>query len=153
MKRTPRQLFAALSLFALAACASGGGGQPEDISPTRFAPTLGVNLATMSKTASGVYYTDISPGRGAAAEARKRVGVRYTGWLADGTKIDSSDGLEFPLGTGQVIRGWDDGIAGMSVGGVRLLVIPPELGYGFKEVNGIPRGSVLVFRIELLRVR
>jgi peptidylprolyl isomerase len=107
----------------------------------------------MSKTASGVYFVDIEPGRGAEATSRQQVVVSYTGWLVDGTKIDSSKGIEFRLGTGKVIRGWDDGIPGMRVGGVRRLVIPPELGYGFKDVGEIPRGSVLVFRIELLSVR
>jgi FKBP-type peptidyl-prolyl cis-trans isomerase len=153
MRQMLPRLSAALALIAATACASAGSAQPEDISPRRFAPALDVSLSSMSKMASGVYYIDLEQGRGTTAEARQRVSVRYTGWLADGTKIDNSDGIEFRLGTGQVIRGWDDGITGMRVGGVRRLVIPPEMGYGFKEVGAIPRGSVLVFRIELLRVR
>ena len=126
---------------------------PEDISSTRFAPALNVRLSGMQRTVSGAYYSDQIVGDGAQAEARQLVAVRYTGWLADGTKIDNSDGLEFRLGTGRVIRAWDDGIEGMRVGGTRTLVVPPELGYGFKDVSGIPRGSVLVFHLQLLRVR
>jgi FKBP-type peptidyl-prolyl cis-trans isomerase FkpA len=144
---------AALSLMACVACASAGTAGPEDISRSRFAPALEINLAAMSRTASGVYYRDLVAGTGAVAEVRQQVSVRYTGWLADGTKIDSSEGLEFRLATSKVIRGWDDGVAGMKVGGIRMLVIPPELGYGFQERGPIPGGSVLVFRIELLRVR
>ena len=100
-----------------------------------------------------MYYADQVAGEGVLAQARQLVAVRYTGWLSDGTKIDSSDGLEFRLGTGRVIRAWDDGIEGMRVGGTRTLVVPPELGYGFKDVPGVPRGSVLVFHLQLLRVR
>jgi FKBP-type peptidyl-prolyl cis-trans isomerase FkpA len=147
------RISASIALALTAACASAGRSTPDDISSVRFAPALGINLAAMSKTVSGVYYTDLAAGTGAVAEARQQVSVRYTGWLADGTKFDSSPGLEFRLATAKVIRGWDDGIAGMRVGGIRTLVIPPELGYGFQERGPIPRGSVLVFRIELLRVR
>ena len=141
------------ALLVGAACASAGGSPSSEISSARFAPALHVDLAAMSKTTKGLYYVDLSPGSGAPAEGRQFVSVRYSGWLTDGTVVDRSDGLEFRLGTGIVIRGWDDGIAGMKVGGVRQLVIPPELAYGYKEVGAIPAGSVLVFRIELLRVR
>jgi FKBP-type peptidyl-prolyl cis-trans isomerase FkpA len=153
MKLSARSAAASLALAFSAACATAGTGGPEDISGARFAPALEINLTAMSRTASGVYYTDLTTGTGAVAGARQQVSVRYTGWLADGTKFDGSDGLEFRLATAKVIRGWDDGIAGMRVGGIRKLVIPPELGYGFQERGPIPRGSVLVFRIELLRVR
>jgi FKBP-type peptidyl-prolyl cis-trans isomerase len=100
---------------------------------------------------------DLSVGEGAEAVAGKHVTVHYTGWLTDGTKFDSSldrnDPFDFPLGRGQVIRGWDEGVAGMKVGGKRKLTIPPEMGYGARGAGGvIPPNATLVFEVELLGV-
>ncbi len=85
-------------------------------------------------TPSGLKYVDLVVGTGPAAEAGKTVVVHYTGWLTDGTKFDSSvdrgQPFSFPLGAGRVIKGWDEGVAGMAVGGKRKLMIPPQLGYG-----------------------
>ena len=108
--------------------------------------------------------TDVKLGTGAAATAGQQVSVHYTGWLFDaaapdnkGRKFDSSrdrgDAFVFQLGAGQVIQGWDQGVAGMLVGGQRTLVIPPELGYGARGAGGvIPPNATLVFDVELLGV-
>jgi len=106
-------------------------------------------------TASGLVYEEITVGAGAEAARGLRVTVHYTGWLTDGTKFDSSkdrdDPFEFHLGEGQVIKGWDEGVAGMKVGGTRKLTIPPELGYGARGAGGvIPPHATLVFEVELL---
>ena len=100
---------------------------------------------------------DLVAGEGAEAVTGKRVTVHYTGWLTNGTKFDSSkdrnDPFVFPLGAGHVIKGWDQGVAGMKVGGKRKLTIPPELGYGARGAGGvIPPNATLVFEVELLAV-
>lgn len=122
-----------------------------------FAPELGVDLAEMTETGSGLMYQDLVVGDGDVAEAGDTVSVHYTGWLKDGTQFDSSvdrgTPFEFVLGAGQVIRGWDEGVAGMRVGGKRKLVIPPDLGYGDRGAGGvIPGGATLVFDVELLEI-
>jgi FKBP-type peptidyl-prolyl cis-trans isomerase FkpA len=108
-------------------------------------------------TPSGLVYEDVNEGEGAAAAAGQKVSVHYTGWLTDGKKFDSSkdrnDPFDFPLGGGRVIRGWDEGVQGMKVGGVRKLTIPPELGYGARGAGGvIPPNATLVFEVELLGI-
>ena len=110
-----------------------------------------------TQTASGLAIDEITIGEGAPATAGKRVTVHYTGWLTDGTKFDSSkdrnDPFVFGLGQGQVIRGWDEGVQGMKVGGKRKLTIPPALGYGARGAGGvIPPNATLVFEVELLGV-
>jgi len=100
---------------------------------------------------------DLTVGEGDEAVAGKRVTVHYTGWLTNGSKFDSSldrnDPFDFPLGRGHVIRGWDEGVAGMKVGGKRKLTIPPEMGYGARGAGGvIPPNATLVFEVELLGV-
>jgi FKBP-type peptidyl-prolyl cis-trans isomerase FkpA len=101
---------------------------------------------------------DLVVGQGQEAKTGRTVDVHYTGWLTNGTKFDSSVDrgrpFSFPLGGGQVIKGWDQGVAGMKVGGKRKLTIPPELGYGGRGAGGvIPPGATLVFEVELLAVR
>jgi FKBP-type peptidyl-prolyl cis-trans isomerase FkpA len=108
-------------------------------------------------TLTGLTIEDVVVGDGAAAAAGQQVTVHYTGWLTNGTKFDSSkdrnDPFVFPLGAGRVIKGWDEGVQGMKVGGKRKLTIPPALGYGARGAGGvIPPNSTLVFEVELLGV-
>jgi FKBP-type peptidyl-prolyl cis-trans isomerase FkpA len=118
----------------------------------------------MTTTASGLQYEDTTPGSGAEAVAGRNVSVHYTGWLLDptapngrGRKFDSSKDrgqpFQFSLGAGQVIRGWDEGVQGMKVGGTRVLTIPADLGYGARGAGGvIPPNATLVFEVDLLAV-
>jgi FKBP-type peptidyl-prolyl cis-trans isomerase FkpA len=108
-------------------------------------------------TDSGLKYEDLGLGNGDLAAAGNRVSVHYTGWLLEGEKFDSSldrnQPFEFTLGKGMVIPGWDEGVAGMKVGGKRRLTIPPQLGYGEHGAGGvIPPNATLVFDVELLSV-
>ncbi len=112
---------------------------------------------TQTTTASGLVIEDLETGSGETAAKGQMVSVHYTGWLTDGTKFDSSkdrnDPFTFPLGAGHVIRGWDEGVQGMQIGGRRKLTIPPELGYGARGAGGvIPPNATLVFEVELLKV-
>jgi FKBP-type peptidyl-prolyl cis-trans isomerase FkpA len=115
----------------------------------------------MQTTASGLQYEDTTQGTGAEAKAGNNVTVHYTGWLYEagqaGRKFDSSkdrnDPFQFSLGAGMVIRGWDEGVQGMKVGGTRRLVIPPQLGYGARGAGGvIPPNATLLFEVELVDV-
>lgn len=124
----------------------------------KFAPALGVDIAKMTKTRSGLYYQDLVAGNGAEAKAGQQATVHYTGWLPDGSKFDSSkdrnDPFAFRLAARQVIAGWDEGVAGMKIGGRRRLVLPPALGYGVRGAPpDIPPSSVLIFDVELLGVK
>jgi FKBP-type peptidyl-prolyl cis-trans isomerase len=109
-------------------------------------------------TASGLRYIDYGGGNGDAATAGKQVSVHYTGTLEDGKKFDSSrdrgQPFEFHLGQGQVIKGWDEGVAGMRVGDKRRLIIPSNLGYGSRGAGGvIPPNATLIFEVELVGIR
>lgn len=115
----------------------------------------------MVTTASGLQYIDVKTGTGDLAVAGSEVEVHYTGWLYNdgrkGVKFDSSrdrnEYFKFPLGGGRVIRGWDEGVQGMKVGGVRELIIPPALGYGARGAGGvIPPNATLFFEVELFKV-
>jgi len=111
----------------------------------------------MIETDSGLKYEELETGDGATAETGQQVTVHYTGWLEDGTKFDSSldrnDPFVFKLGMGMVIKGWDEGVAGMQVGGKRKLTIPADLGYGERGAGGvIPPNATLIFDVELLAV-
>jgi FKBP-type peptidyl-prolyl cis-trans isomerase len=150
--------------FALAGCASGGSAAPHgsgaaaprqsQIERTPFDPSLNVNLSTMTKTPSGLYYRDIEEGTGAVVRPRDEARVHYTGWLSNGQKFDSNadneEPLRIPLGRGRAIKGWDEGLVGMRVGGTRQLVVPPELGYGSNRTGLIPSDAVLVFVVTVV---
>lgn len=108
-------------------------------------------------TASGLKYEDITVGSGTPAQAGQQISVHYTGWLSDGVKFDSSKDrnapFNFKLAGGSVIKGWDEGVQGMQVGGVRKLTIPPQLGYGARGAGGvIPPHATLIFEVELLAI-
>ena len=112
----------------------------------------------MTTTASGLQYDDSVIGDGAQAKAGDTVSVHYTGWLEDNTKFDSSkdrnQAFSFKLGAGMVIKGWDEGVAGMKIGGTRKLTIPSELGYGARGAGGvIPPNAGLIFEVELLGIK
>jgi FKBP-type peptidyl-prolyl cis-trans isomerase FkpA len=144
----PLAVLSLVSLLALVS-ASTRAGEPAG------GPSKTTGKAT--KTASGLQYWDLKKGTGAAAKAGSSVKVHYTGWLTDGKKFDSSvdrnEPFEFKLGAGMVIRGWDEGVAGMKVGGKRQLRIPPDLGYGAHGAGAaIPPNATLVFDVELLGV-
>lgn len=117
---------------------------------------------TMTKTATGLSYEDTRAGTGATPKSGQTCSMHYTGWLYEngtkGAKFDSSKDrgqpFSFPLGVGRVIKGWDEGVASMQVGGARTLVIPPDLGYGARGAGGvIPPNATLLFEVELLDVR
>jgi FKBP-type peptidyl-prolyl cis-trans isomerase len=126
---------------------------------TRVAPRAPIGPTKVTgeptKTASGLEYWDIKVGTGAVAQTGQHVKVDYTGWLTNGKKFDSSVGTgqpyELMLGAGQVIKGWDEGIVGMKVGGKRQLRIPPDLAYGEKGFSTvIPPNSTLIFDVRLV---
>jgi FKBP-type peptidyl-prolyl cis-trans isomerase len=144
-----------VALFALFLSACGGDGEPK---AGAAGAALEIDSAALTKTASGLQYQDVVTGTGQTAAPGQVAVVHYTGWLTDGTKFDSSrdrgEPFSFPLGGGQVIAGWDEGVAGMKVGGRRKLVIPPDLGYGpMGSPPVIPAAATLVFDVELLELQ
>ncbi len=119
---------------------------------------LGPDAEGYYTSSSGLKFRDTSKGKGQRPRAGQTVVVHYTGWLTNGQKFDSSvdrgQPFEFVLGTGQVIKGWDEGVKGMSIGGKRRLLIPPQLGYGQQGAGGsIPPNATLMFDVELLGVK
>lgn len=137
---TRRWLFLAAAL-ALSAC--------------KTAPTPDPAEDVVAQYPDELQSTDLVVGTGEMATTGLGVTVHYTGWLTNGQQFDSSQGkapLEFRLGARRVIKGWDQGVVGMKVGGKRRLTIPPRLAYGERAVGGIPPGSTLIFEVELLNV-
>ena len=140
----------ALSL-ALAAC--GSSIPPPTIEQTTFAPSLGVSLASSVKTADGMYYRDIPVGTGALVAAGQTINVKYKGSFPNGATFDENNfGFAFVLDANplQVIKGFNEGVRGMMVGGSRQLIIPPALAYGEAGTNGIPGNSILVFTVQVV---
>lgn len=147
-----RTAYFPLSTLALiAAVGLSGCGKPTDSAPGTPPVPAGAAGVTSLTIADEVV------GTGPAAKPGDKVAVHYTGWLTDGTKFDSSrdrgQPFSFTLGAGEVIDGWDQGVAGMQAGGKRKLTVPPELGYGPAGAGGvIPPNAVLVFEVELLKI-
>jgi FKBP-type peptidyl-prolyl cis-trans isomerase len=130
--------------------------QPGGQVATAYAAELGVDLNAMAELEGGLRIRDFEPGAGDTASAGDRVSVDYTGWLPNGVQFDASEGdpITFTLGVGEVITGWDTGIAGMQAGGRRMLVIPPGMAYGDRGRAGvIPPNATLVFDVTLVEVR
>ena len=136
-------------------CERGSDTGTAPAAPGEKAAAMSENTLT---TASGLQYVDTKVGTGASPQAGQTAVVHYTGWLLDGKKFDSSKDhgqpFSFQVGRGQVIKGWDEGVATMKVGGTRTLIIPPDLGYGARGAGGvIPPNATLKFEVELLEVR
>jgi FKBP-type peptidyl-prolyl cis-trans isomerase len=154
---------AAVSLLA-AGCAAAPTptatttpAQPQAAQPSAAPSSAAPASPGQTAAATALKIVDKTVGTGPAAKAGDMVTVDYTGWLTDGTKFDSSidagTPFQFTLGKGEVIPGWDQGVAGMQVGGVRTLTIPPDLAYGTQGAGGtIPSNATLVFEIKLLRI-
>lgn len=151
-----RRLRLALPLLALAALVTACG-EPSPFVPNietaNFAPSLGVDLAGSTKTASGLYYRDIVVGSGATVPAAVNTPVRvqYAGFFRSGVGFDSGT-FDFTTGTNMAIAGMDEGVRGMRVGGQRQLIIPPSLGYGGSAYGNIPANSILIFNVTLTNV-
>jgi FKBP-type peptidyl-prolyl cis-trans isomerase len=144
-------LWMAMVVFLGGMAFAQGSAKPNTSAPTKV-------TGPGTKTADGLEYWDIKVGTGATAQSGQNVKVHYTGWLTNGKKFDSSvdhgQPFGFRLGAGEVIKGWDEGVAGMKVGGKRQLRIPPELGYGQRGYPPvIPENSTLIFDVELLGVQ
>jgi len=153
--RKLRSILALAVVAVLATSCLEGKLFVPDIEEVYFDPSLGVNLAASTKTASGLYYRDIIPGAGTEVLQVQgdSVGVRYRGWLRNGVAFDSNTTAALPLrfrtGNNAVIDGFDEGVRGMKVGGRRQLIIPPGLGYGSQGSAAIPSNSILVFDVTL----
>ncbi len=154
-----------ISLFlpaALAAALAVAPAVADDVKPTPAPEAAKKSESKMRSTPSGLQYEDIKEGTGATPKSGQTCVMDYTGWLwengAKGKKFDSSvdrgTPFEFPLGQGRVIKGWDEGVATMKVGGKRLLLIPAQLGYGSRGAGGvIPPNATLLFEVELIAVK
>lgn len=150
-------LLLAVGLTLLPGC-GGTAWEGTDLDPARvtFAPELQVELEAMTRTATGLYLQDLEEGGGFAAQRTSLVTLHYATFLADGTLVDTSFGGEpfvFRLGGDEVVRGWNQGIPGMRVGGRRRLVVRPGLGYGSQGSARVPPDATLVFEVELVEVR
>jgi len=159
-------------LLTLAAMGCGGGDEePAPDSETasaveetvetpagaEFAEELGIDLSAMRQRPSGLYYLDVEEGRGLAAQPGHVVVIEFTGWLPNGVRFDSSEergqAEEFPIGARRVILGKEQGVEGMRIGGVRKVVVPPELGYGARGRGDIPPNATLVYEIRLTEIK
>jgi peptidylprolyl isomerase len=153
--RTTNLLLTAI-IFAALGCQSCS--QAPTTSPLEGRRQLSRQVAQSNQgvksTPSGLQYEDIVVGQGATPQPGQQVTVHYTGWLTNGKKFDSSvdkgQPFQFVLGQGEVIKGWDEGVSTMQIGGKRKLFVPPELGYGSRDMGDIPPNSTLVFEVELL---
>ena len=153
--RRQRRFAIAAALLGAVACASST--PPATVAGTTFAPELAVDTTTMMPIRGGGWYRDLQVGSGAEATRGRTIGVYYMGMFPSGRQFEVTRApaapVQFRLGSGQVIAGWDRGIPGMRVGGQRLLVLPPSLAYGPAGTAVIPPNSVIVFLVELVEVR
>jgi FKBP-type peptidyl-prolyl cis-trans isomerase len=141
------------ALLAASGCSGvdvGGGGDSATVEETTFASSLGVDLPNSTRTENGAYYRDMVVGTGPFVSAGQILNIKYSGWLSDGTVLDTDATLAFHLGTHEVTSGWDEAIPGMRVGGKRQLLIPPALAYGDIGSGPIPGNAVLVYVIEVV---
>jgi FKBP-type peptidyl-prolyl cis-trans isomerase FkpA len=151
MKRLTRSLVALVALGSMALMGGSSLAQDKDKEKKEEPKVI--------TTTSGLKYQDLKVGDGPEAKKGDAVEVHYTGWLTDGKKFDSSvdrkKPFSFTLGAGMVIKGWDEGVAGMKVGGKRKLTIPPDLAYGKRGAGDglIPADATLVFEVELLKIK
>lgn len=149
------QISTLIATLTLVACTSGETPSAPQAMPTTAAP---ITSNAPRTTASGLIIETLATGSGPAAKSGDKVSVHYTGWLTNGTKFDSSrdrnEPFSFRLGTGHVIPGWDEGVAGMQPGGKRRLTVPAHLAYGSRGAGGvIPPNAVLIFEVELLAIQ
>ncbi len=150
--------FALLTVITMSACTSSDIAVPtstKQAAPTSAPASMGTAART---TPTGLIIETLATGSGPVATAGNTVSVHYTGWLTNGTKFDSSrdrnEPFKFRLGAGQVIPGWDEGVAGMQPGGKRRLTVPAQLAYGSRGAGGvIPPNAVLIFEVELLSIQ
>jgi peptidylprolyl isomerase len=154
----------AVALALVVFAGGGGGGAAKSVSGSPTAQAT-VSASTgpppvagePTVTASGLKFIDTAVGTGETPKPGQTLVVHYTGWLADGTKFDSSldrgQTFEFALGAGEVIKGWDEGLASMTVGGTRRLIIPPDLAYGEPGRGGIPPNATLTFDVQLVEIK
>ncbi|WP_420127910.1 FKBP-type peptidyl-prolyl cis-trans isomerase [Longimicrobium sp.] len=151
-----RRFLILLCVLATAGCAAS---VPPAIAPESitFAPALQVDLSAMERTPTGVYYRDLVVGQGPPVRRGYRVAVHFAGFLPDGTQFENMSApqppVEFELGAGTVIRGWESGLIGMRSGGQRQLVVPASQGYGSRQVGRVPPNATLVFVIKLVSAR
>ena len=148
--RTLRLVLATL-VWASAACVDTAG--PIDPTEVTFAPSLNINLAAMTRTPSGLYILEEVVGTGAVSTRTSTVTIDFTGWLWNGNQFDGGSGRSVILGRANVIDGWNEGLAGIAVGGRRLLVVPYDLGYGSRGAANVPPFATLVYRVTLRDVR
>ena len=159
-KRSSRRTLGAAAAVTLAIAACGDNLLPPGDDPlgplpsdVEFDASLGIDLASMTETESGLFVLDVVVGTGEIAVAGDSATVAYELWLADATEIASGTGFKFLVGGGGVIEGFDEGVTGMGVGGERTIVIPAPLGYGSIGTFGIPGDAVLVYELNLTALR
>lgn len=151
---TPAKWLTTLTCVMMLACIETSGipeAEPEVIEETTFAPALGIDLSAMEILEGGVYIQDLTVGEGDPLAWGEEVRVSFDGWLSSGTLFDSNDHT-FILGNDQVIEGFERGVLGMQIGGLRRIIIPPALGFGNFQDGNVPGGSILIFDVEMIDI-